>query len=239
MSSFVANFDIDSKSDMFSQDVKIAVNAKAQEGKEFSFQIKANSSESTTGSNLKFEPTMKGAGMARLGKAPVDMVVKLLKDMKGTAIFVNKYDKYPKDLTAFNNDFMNKGKTYYENKVLPTLMTGGNKITSDVSTVIDIQDIKRAVRHLVLLNPGEKPFHPEIGTGVRAALFQNFTAPVKALLNSRIQEQLRKYEPRIEVTNVSMNDNIDNNELSCKIEFKVRNAPQQTEEVDIFLQRLR
>ena len=114
-----------------------------------------------------------------------------------------------------------------------------NPVTSDVSTVIDIQDIKRAVRHLVLLNPGEKPFHPEIGTGVRAALFQNFTAPIKALLSSRVQEQLRKYEPRIEVTNVSFNDNIDNNELSCKIEFNVRNAPQQTEEVDIFLQRLR
>ena len=114
-----------------------------------------------------------------------------------------------------------------------------NPVTSDVSTVIDIQDIKRAVRHLVLLNPGEKPFHPEIGTGVRAALFQNFTAPIKALLSSRIQEQLRKYEPRVEVTNVSFNDNIDNNELSCKIEFNVINAPQQTEEVDIFLQRLR
>ena len=114
-----------------------------------------------------------------------------------------------------------------------------NPVTSDVSTVTDIQDIKRAVRHIVLLNPGEKPFHPEIGTGVRAALFQNFTAPIKALLSSRIQEQLRKYEPRIEVTNVSFNDNIDNNELSCKIEFNVINAPQQTEEVDIFLQRLR
>ena len=114
-----------------------------------------------------------------------------------------------------------------------------NPVTSDVSTVTDIQDIKRAVRHLVLLNPGEKPFHPEIGTGVRAALFQNFTSPIKALLRSRIEEQLRKYESRIEVTNVSFNDNIDNNELSCKIEFNVRNAPQQTEEVDIFLQRLR
>ena len=114
-----------------------------------------------------------------------------------------------------------------------------NPVTSDVTTVTDIQDIKRAVRHLVLLNPEEKPFHPEIGTGVRAALFQKFTAPIKALLSSRIQEQLRKYESRIEVTNVSFNDNIDNNELSCKIEFNVRNAPQQTEEVDIFLQRLR
>ena len=114
-----------------------------------------------------------------------------------------------------------------------------NPVTSDVSTVTDIQDIKRAVRHIVLLNPGEKPFHPEIGTGVRAALFQNFTSPIKALLSSRIQEQLRKYEPRVEVTNVSFNDNLDNNELSCKIEFNVINAPQQTEEVDIFLQRLR
>ena len=114
-----------------------------------------------------------------------------------------------------------------------------NPVTSDVSTVTDIQDIKRAVRHIVLLNPGEKPFHPEIGTGVRAALFQNFTSPIKALLSSRIQEQLKKYESRIEVTNVSFNDNLDNNEMSCKIEFNVRNAPQQTEEVDIFLQRLR
>ena len=114
-----------------------------------------------------------------------------------------------------------------------------NPVTSDVTTVTDIQDIKRAVRHIVLLNPGEKPFHPEIGTGVRAALFQNFTAPIKALLSSRIQEQLIKYESRIEVTNVSFNDNIDNNEMTCKIEFNVRNAPQQTEEVDIFLQRLR
>ena len=114
-----------------------------------------------------------------------------------------------------------------------------NPVTSDVTTVTDIQDIKRAVRHIVLLNPGEKPFHPEIGTGVRAALFQNFTTPIKALLSSRVQEQLRKYESRIEVTNVSINDNLDNNEMSCKIEFNVRNAPQQTEEVDIFLQRLR
>ena len=114
-----------------------------------------------------------------------------------------------------------------------------NPVTSDVTTVTDIQDIKRAVRHIVLLNPGEKPFHPEIGTGVRAALFQNFTSPIKALLSSKIQEQLRKYESRIEVTNVSFNDNLDNNEMTCKIEFNVINAPQQTEEVDIFLQRLR
>ena len=54
-----------------------------------------------------------------------------------------------------------------------------NPVTSDVSTVTDIQNIKRAVKHLVLLNPGEKPFHPEIGTGIRDALFENFTPPIR------------------------------------------------------------
>ena len=122
---------------MFTQDVLINVNAKPQEGKEFSFQIKANSSESTTGSNLKFEPTMKGAGTARLGKAPVDMVVKLLKDMNSNSIFVNDYGLYPKDLAAFRSNSGRHNKTYYETQVLPTLLNGAKKITSDTTTVQD------------------------------------------------------------------------------------------------------
>jgi hypothetical protein len=49
-----------------------------------------------------------------------------------------------------------------------------NPVTKDVSKVTDVQAIKRSVRNLVLLNPGEKPFHPEIGTGIRASLFEGF-----------------------------------------------------------------
>ena len=60
----------------------------------------------------------------------------------------------------------------------------------------------------------------------------------------RIEDQIRKYEPRVEVTSVSFIDGdesqmLDNHTLHCKIEFNVRNAPQQTEEVNIFLQRIR
>ena len=65
MSDFYSSFRIGSDG-MFTHDVKITVDA-PQENKTFVFQIKANSSDSTTGSNLKFEPTAKGAGTARLG----------------------------------------------------------------------------------------------------------------------------------------------------------------------------
>ena len=130
-SDFEAKFAI-VKDGMFTQDVLIKVDAQAKESKDFTFQIKANSSDSTTGSNLKFEPTAKGASLARLGKAPVDLVVKLLKDMKGNAVFVNDYNLYPKNLFQFNDNYKGKGKRYFETIVLPDLL---GDMTSDETTV--------------------------------------------------------------------------------------------------------
>jgi len=118
-----------------------------------------------------------------------------------------------------------------------------NPVTSDVSMVTDVQDIKRAVRNIVLLNPGEKPFHPEIGTGVRGALFENFTPPILQALRDRIEAVVSRYEPRVTVQSVSFNDpdsqRMDNNELRCQISFVINNAPQDTHQVDLMLQRVR
>ncbi len=119
-----------------------------------------------------------------------------------------------------------------------------NPVTSDVSMVTDVQDIKRAVRHIVLLNPGEKPFHPEIGTGIRGALFENFTPPILQALRSRIEATIRRYETRVSVREVTFGEGeslqrMDNNELRCKITFVINNAPQILEEVDLMLQRIR
>ncbi|SVB97382.1 uncharacterized protein METZ01_LOCUS250236, partial [marine metagenome] len=47
--------------------------------------------------------------------------------------------------------------------------------SNDVNTITDVQAVKRSVRNLVLLNPYEKPFHPEIGSGVRGMLFELMT----------------------------------------------------------------
>ena len=118
-----------------------------------------------------------------------------------------------------------------------------NPVTSDVSMVTDVQDIKRAVRNIVLLNPGEKPFHPEIGTGVRGALFENFTPPILQAMRDRIEAVIRRYEPRVTVRSVDFGDpdsqRMDNNELRCQITFAINNVPQIIEEVDLMLQRVR
>ena len=117
-----------------------------------------------------------------------------------------------------------------------------NPLTKDISKVTDVQAIKRSVRNLVLLNPGEKPFHPEIGTGIRGSLFENFGPIELAALRSRIEEIVMRYEPRVTLSRVDFGteeQNLDNNTLNCRINFFINNAPDRLEEVDIFLQRIR
>tara|TARA_R110001583_G_scaffold83793_3_gene221004 strand:- start:155 stop:610 length:456 start_codon:yes stop_codon:yes gene_type:complete len=117
-----------------------------------------------------------------------------------------------------------------------------NPVTKDVSKVTDVQAIKRSVRNLVLLNPGEKPFHPEIGTGIRASLFENFGPIELSVLRTRIEFSINKYEPRVTLQSVDFgteDQNLDNNTLSCKISFAINNVPDRLEEVDVMLQRIR
>jgi hypothetical protein len=79
----------DTKGTFMTQDSKVSVEGK---GVVYIFQIKGN--DSAKMSNLKWEPTQKGATAARVGKAPVDMVATLLKDNK--AKFFNDHKRYPK-----------------------------------------------------------------------------------------------------------------------------------------------
>lgn len=102
-SDFTCKFDIPSGKDTFTQDVGIEI--EDEEGTKYKFQIKANSSESTTGSNLKFEATIRGKGKARAGKVPVDVLDKLIRKLPLTnnqvGRFVNDYKQYPRNISDF------------------------------------------------------------------------------------------------------------------------------------------
>ena len=50
------------------------------------------------------------------------------------------------------------------------LFFGRKSSNSDVQDLTNIKAVKRSVRNLILTNFGEKPFHPEIGSGVRDML---------------------------------------------------------------------
>ena len=102
--------------------------------------------------------------------------------------------------------------------------------SKDVRKVIDIQAVKRSVRNLVLLNHYEKPFHPEIGSGIRDMLFENMSNMTAFILAKKIEDVIENFEPRVKLISVRADPNLDRNEYEVTIEFFVVNTP--TELVD-------
>ena len=113
------------------------------------------------------------------------------------------------------------------------------KASKDVSRVFDIQAVKRSVRNLILMNHYEKPFHPEIGSGVRDVLFENMTPTTAHILTRKIEMVIENFEPRARLISVAAIPNLDRNEYECTISFYVVNAPTELVDLTVFLERLR
>ena len=115
---------------------------------------------------------------------------------------------------------------------------GRNVVTNDINTVTDVVAIKRSVKNLIQTNFYERPFHPEIGCGVRELLFENFTPITGVFIKRKIAEVLANYEPRVTLNSIRLDDDQDNNRLVVDIYFYIVGIP-GPQTVSTFLQRLR
>ena len=110
---------------------------------------------------------------------------------------------------------------------------------SDVNVLTNITAVKRSVRNLVLTNFYEKPFHPEIGSGVRDLLFE-IVSPLTAIaLAQSVEDVINHYEPRALLLGVDVIDNIDANAYDITVTFEVINAPGEIVQLDVLLEALR
>ena len=111
--------------------------------------------------------------------------------------------------------------------------------SKDISKVTNIQAVKRSVRNLVLTNHYEKPFHPEIGSGVRDMLFEPMTPLTAYMLARQVENVVENWEPRARLIGVRASPNLDRNEYEITIEFYVVNTPTELVDLTVFLERLR
>tara|TARA_R100001377_G_scaffold84912_1_gene69593 strand:+ start:1171 stop:1599 length:429 start_codon:yes stop_codon:yes gene_type:complete len=113
------------------------------------------------------------------------------------------------------------------------------KETKDINIITDIIAVKRSVRNLVLMNHYEKPFHPEIGSGVRDILFENMTPISSFVLSKKIEDVIENFEPRAQLIGVRVNPNLDKNAYEVTVEFFVVNAPTEVVTQDLILEAIR
>jgi len=111
-------------------------------------------------------------------------------------------------------------------------------VTNDVVKIEDVNAVKRSVRNLVNTQFYERPFHPELGCGVRDLLFENFTPMTGIFIRRKIEEVLVNYEPRANISSIAVNENQDRNGINVEVNFYVLNLPNPVS-VTTTLQRIR
>jgi hypothetical protein len=111
-----------------------------------------------------------------------------------------------------------------------------NPFTDDVSSVQNDNAIKQAVKNLVLTTPGEKPFQPLIGSNVNDLLFEPLDAFTGDAIRDEIINTINQYEPRVELTEVTVEPIYEGNKFSIEIEYRIVGLP-VVENITFVLQR--
>ena len=119
------------------------------------------------------------------------------------------------------------------------LFFGKKSSSKDISKVNGVQAVKRSVRNLILTNIYEKPFHPEIGSGIRGLLFEPLSPITAFVLSQKVEDVIENFEPRARLVGVRANPDLDRNSYEITIEFYVQNAPTELVDTTVLLERLR
>jgi phage baseplate assembly protein W len=76
------------------------------------------------------------------------------------------------------------------------------------------QNIRESIRIILLTSPGERMRLPEFGAGLQSLLFEPNTPARHRQLQERIEQALRRWEPRIALQNVRVDADPDDPEAA-------------------------
>ena len=119
------------------------------------------------------------------------------------------------------------------------LFFGRKTSNNDISKITDVQAVKRSIRNLVLLNTYEKPFHPEISSGIRGMLFELMTPITANILARKIEDVINNFEPRARLISVTAIPDLDRNAYEVAVQFYVVNTPTELVDISLMLETLR
>ena len=94
--------------------------------------------------------------------------------------------------------------------------------TGDVYKKIDAAAVKQSVKNLIMTNRLEKPFNPSFGADIRGLLFELVDYTDGFMLKERIIQSIRQYEPRAEITDISVKGNdAYKNTVNATVTFRI------------------
>jgi phage baseplate assembly protein W len=111
-------------------------------------------------------------------------------------------------------------------------------VKKDVTKHVNEYAVINSVKNLVSLNFYEKPFRPEIGSGLRSLLFENIDTILASRIERAVEEVILNYEPRVSVSSINATAYPDENRYNVTMTFFIINNPNPVT-IDFFLERIR
>ena len=106
----------------------------------------------------------------------------------------------------------------------------------DLSTVKKSTAISRSIKNLLSTKINERLFQPNIDSGIEILLFENFNNLTSSRLEKAIKSTIDKYEPRAEVTNITVKAEEENNAYLVSITYVPNNDVQEAN-LEVYLER--
>tara|TARA_X000000368_G_scaffold315539_1_gene253012 strand:- start:220 stop:621 length:402 start_codon:yes stop_codon:yes gene_type:complete len=112
-------------------------------------------------------------------------------------------------------------------------------VTKDLPILKNERAIVRSVRNLVETIPTERFFNSNLGTDIRASLFENFYPTLTKVIEDQINETIELYEPRVENLTAQVDEYVDSNAFNVTIVFDIKGLSVPTQSFSFLLEPTR
>lgn len=99
----------------------------------------------------------------------------------------------------------------------PVAMNGG-----ELATAAYEESVRQSILIILQTNHNERVMRPDFGAGLRDFLFEPVTPSTMSLVQTRVEEALVDWEPRIDVDSVTVTAGAQLNQLFIDIAYTVR-----------------
>ena len=112
-------------------------------------------------------------------------------------------------------------------------------VTNDVTVLKNEDAIKRSVINLTRTRFNERYFNELIGTSIDNSLFELMDSGIGDVMETEITTLLNNFEPRINLTSVTVQPNPDENYLGVRVEYEIVGLPFPQQNIEFLLQPTR
>ena len=114
-----------------------------------------------------------------------------------------------------------------------------NPLNNDLIAIKNTTAIARSIRNLILTKRGERPFEPNLGSGVYDLLFENIDKQTATIIRDEIILVIENYEPRVEIIEVLVKPNYDEATMDATIQYEIVGINVPAQELTLALEPTR